>query len=46
MTGEGLGYDIGSMLFEILIIIGVTVAVGYLFVRGRQKKKENKIKKT
>jgi hypothetical protein len=45
ITGEGLGYDIGSVLFETLIIIGITVAVGYLFVKGRQKAKEQNINK-
>ena len=38
-TGEGLGYDIGSMLFFILLLGGSIGGVYYAIRRGRNRSK-------
>jgi len=37
MTGEGLGYDIGSTLFLVMFVFAATVGIGYLMFRNRKK---------
>ena len=42
MVSEGLGYDLGSMSFWVLLAFGVTIGFGTWIVKSRQKEKANK----
>lgn len=41
VSGEGLGYDIGSMLFFVVLALGVTIGIGYAVMKGKKKIKQN-----
>lgn len=39
VSGEGLGYDIGSMLFFVVLALGVSIGISYSIFKNRNKKK-------